>query len=211
MLTQRQKPVVRAIAALAAIWLVAAITFAIVKHSKVTPEKVRDYVASTDFAKLSAADRKAALKKLADLLNHLSMEERQRLRLDRSADQWFEQMTEEEKGEFLEATLPTGFKQMLSAFEEMPEDKRKRAVDQAVKQLKDARDKMIAGGTMPPPGTNSPVLSDELRQKVATIGLKSFYSQSSAQSKAELAPLIEEMQRLMESGALMRGGPRRSD
>ena len=86
-----------------------------------------------------------------------------------------------------------------------------RAVDQAVKQLKDARDKMIAGGTMPPPGTNSPVLSDELRQKVATIGLKSFYSQSSAQSKAELAPLIEEMQRLMESGALMRGGPRRSD
>jgi hypothetical protein len=205
MLSQRQKPVIWALAALAAIWLVAAITFAVVKHAKVTPEKVRDYVEFTDFSKLSAADRKAALHKLADMLNHLSMEERRRLRLDRSADRWFEQMTEEEKGEFLEATLPTGFKQMISAFEEMPEDKRKRAVDQAVRQLKEARDKMVAGGALPPPGTNSPVLSDELRQKVATIGLKSFYSQSSAQSKAELAPLIEEMQRLMESGALMRG------
>jgi hypothetical protein len=209
MLTQRQKPVVLAIAALAAIWLAAGISFAIVKHAKVTPEKVRYYVASVDFSKLSPADRKAAIHKLADMLNRLSMEERRRLRLDRSSEGWFEQMTEEEKGEFLEATLPTGFKQMLGAFEEMPEDKRKRAVDHAVKSLKDARDKMVASGGMPPPGTNSAVLSEELQQKVATIGLKSFYSQSSAQSKAELAPLLEELQRMMESGAMMRGGPGR--
>lgn len=205
MLNQRQRSVLWAVAVLAAIWVVAFVGYTIAKNAKVTPEKVRAYTQSVDFGHLSAADRAKAIKKLADMLNALSLEERQSLQLDRTAYRWFEQMTEEEKGEFLEATMPTGFKQMLAAFEEMPEDKRRHTVDQALKQMKEAREKMATSGQMPPPGTNSIVLSEELQQKVTTIGLKSFYSQSSAQTKAEMAPLLEEMQRMMESGRMLRG------
>ena len=49
-------------------------------------------------------------------------------------------------------------------------------------------------------------IPDEVRQKLITTGLKSFYSESSAQTKAEAAPLLEELQHMMESGVFLRGG-----
>ena len=203
MFSQRLRPMLLAVAALAVIWVVALAGYQIAQHAKITPEKVRAYTAAVDFSRLSAAEREAALQKLAAMLNALTYEERQSLRLDHTAYQWFEQMTDAEKGEFLEATMPTGFKQMIGAFENLPPDKRQRVVAQAVKQMKDAREKMAATGQMPPPGANGVVLSAELQDKVTKIGLQSFYSQSTAQTKAELAPFLEEMQRTMESGRML--------
>jgi uncharacterized membrane protein len=202
MLNPRQRPVLLAVAALAVIWVVALAGYQIAKNAKVTPEKVRAYTESVDFSRLSAAEREAAIQKLAAMLNALTLDERQSLRLERLA--WFEKMTEAEKGEFLDATMPTGFRQMLGAFEELPPDKRQRIVDQAVKQMKDAREKMAATGQMPP-GNNSAGLSPELQDRVTKIGLQSFYSQSSAQTKAQMAPLLEEIQRTMENSRMMRG------
>ena len=174
----------------------------IARNAKMTAEKVTAFVASVDLSKLSGAARAKAIQDLADKINKLSYEERQRMRADRSGERWFEQMTEEEKGQFIEATMPTGFKQMINAFEEMPEDKRRRAIDDALKRLREAR--LQAGGATNA-NTNRPPISPELEAKVRTIGLKTFYSQSSAQTKAELAPVLEELQRAMESGRFQRG------
>jgi len=202
MLSQRQRAVVWAVAALVGIWVVALTGHWIAQRAKMTAEKVTAFVASVDLSKLSAADRAKAIRDLADKINKLSYEERQRMRADRSGERWFEQMTEEEKGQLIEATMPTGFKQMISAFEEMPEDKRKRAIDDALKRLREVRSQ---GGGAASMDTNSPPISPELEAKVRTIGLKAFYSQSSAQTKAELAPVLEELQRAMESGRFQRG------
>jgi len=206
MLSSRWRPVVYALVAVVAVWSLAALGFKIAREAKVTAEKVAAYLQATDLSKLSAADRAKALRKLADQLNALPYDERRRARLDRSTGRWFEQMTEEEKSEFLEATMPTGFKQMLSAFEQLPDDKRKRSIDDALRRLRSARDQMqTEGGSFQPQGTNGPVLSDELQAKIRTIGLKTFYSQSSAQTRAELAPVLEELQRVMESGRPFHG------
>ena len=112
--------------------------------------------------------------------------------------------------------MPTGFKQMLSSFEQLPEEKRRKTIDDAMRRLREARDQPRGGprggtqtGTNAPPaqtGTNAPpVLSDELQARIRTIGLTTLYSQSSAQTKAELAPVLEELQRVMESGRMFRG------
>ncbi len=184
------------------IWAVALGGYFIAKNAKVTAEKVRAYVESVELSRLSAADRAAALRKLADMLNRLTLEERREMRMGRVVGDWFAQMTEEEKAEFIEATMPTGFKQMIAAFEELPEEQRKRTVDRAMRRLREQQPRDALGES---DGTNAPPLSPELEAKVRTIGLKSFYSESSAQTKAELAPLLEEMQRAMESGRPFRG------
>lgn len=196
----RKRAIGVALLAIVGIWVLAVAGYYIAKNAKMTAEKVRAYVESVDLSKLSATERAEALRKLADMLNRLSLEERREMRMGRS--DWFAQMTEEEKAAFIEATMPTGFKQMIAAFEELPEDRRKRTVDQAMKRLREQQQQGAFGESN---GTNAPPLSPELEAKVRTIGLKSFYGESSAQTKAELAPLLEEMQRNMESGRPFRG------
>jgi hypothetical protein len=190
---------------LVAIWAAAFAGYTVFKNLKVTAEKVRTYVDTVDLSKLSGDERARAIQRLADMLNKLSAEERRQMRLGRAAEGWFLQMTEEEKGAFIEATMPTGFKQMISAFEEQPPERRQRAIDNALKRLREASSEMAAQQAVVGGGNNRPPLSPELEEKVRTIGLKTFYSQSSAETKAELAPLLEELQRAMESGRMMRG------
>jgi len=208
MLNQRRRAVVLAITALVGIWAVATAGYFVAKHLKVTAEKVRAYVATVDLSKLSAAERAQALNKLASQFNSLSLEERRQLRLENMGERWFQQITEAEKTGFIDATMPTGIKQMLTGFEELPPDKRQRAVDEAIMRLRQNRGRMGAGVAPGSGGSNAPPLSPQLEEKVREIGLKSFYSQSSAQTKAELAPLLEELQNAMQSGSAFRGGRR---
>jgi hypothetical protein len=207
MLSQRWRPVVISAVAVCAIWLVALAGYRIAKNAKVTAEKVKSYAERVDISKLSGAARAKAIRELEDMLNALSLEERRKARFERSARDWFDQMTEEEKAGFIEATMPTGFKQMLTSFEQLPDEKRRKAIDDSLRRLREARDQMAGGpGFGTQGGTNAPpVLSDELQVKIRTIGLKSFYSQSSARTRAELAPLLEELQHVMESGRPFRG------
>jgi uncharacterized protein (DUF2267 family) len=189
-----------------AIWAVAVAGYLVAKNAKVTPEKVRAYATSVDLSKLTGDARAQAIQKLAEMLNALSLEDRRHARLDRLTDAWFEQMTEDEKASFIEATMPTGFKQMLTAFEQLPEDKRRHSIDDALRRLKEARNQTAQNTGTTNTSTNAPVLSPELQAKIRTIGLQTFYSQSSAETKAELAPVLEELQQVMESGRPFRGG-----
>jgi hypothetical protein len=202
MLSQRWRPVFFCALGLCAIWLVALTGYRIARNAKMTAEKVQAYAESVDISKLSGEARAKALRDLAAKLNALSLEERRKARLERVAWSWFDRMTEDEKSGFIDATMPTGFKQMLASFEQLPEEKRRRSIDESLRRLREARDQFAAGQPGGNPGgTNSPpVLSAELQAKMRTIGLKTFYSQSSAQTKAELAPVLEELQRVMESG-----------
>jgi hypothetical protein len=199
MFNPRQRFLAWSVASLVGIWLAVCAGHWYFESLKMTADKVRAYMESMDFGKLTGAARAKAIKELEDKLNALSYEERQRLRMQHLLNDWFAKMTDDEKAQFIEATMPTGIKQMINAFEQLPQDKRRRAIDDAMKNLRASGNGAQANGTNAPP----PV-SPELEAKIRTIGLKAFYSQSSAETKAEAAPLLEELQHVMESGRLQR-------
>jgi hypothetical protein len=201
----RHKPIAVAVGVLVGVWALAMTGYVIAKNAKVTGEKVRAYLANTDISKLNDKDRAKALKQLADQMNQLPADERRLTRMDREWEKWFKTMNDQEKGDLIEATMPTGVTQMLTAFEQLPPEKRQKAVQDSLKRLREARNDprnagQWQGKDAPPP------LDPELQKRAAAAGLGAFYSQSSAQTKAELAPLLEEIQRSMESGRLMRPG-----
>ena len=204
MVSQRWRPVLYCAFAVIAIWIVALTGFTIAKNSRLTADRVRAYVESVELGKLSVPQRAAAIQKLADKLNALPVQERRRAQFERIPRAWFDQMTDEEKKHFLEATTPSGLTQMLTAFQQLPEDQRKRAIEDTVRRLRDSQLKMRAEGTASLTNALPPV-NGELISRIRTRGLVDFYSESSAQTKADLAPVLEELQRVMESGRPFRG------
>src|SRR3974390_54387 len=129
MSNRRWRPVVMSGLAVLVIWALAITGYVIAKHSRMTAEKVKAYAESINLSQLTGEARANAIKRLADMLNSLSLEERRKARLERLTWNWLDQMTEAEKAAFIEATMPTGFKQMLTSFEQLPDDKRRRAID----------------------------------------------------------------------------------
>jgi hypothetical protein len=178
------------------------VKFGAARRENTTADELARYVNSLNMAQLSPARRSAAFKELEEKVNGLSLEERRKWWGDGQWRNWFDQMTETEKGEYIDATLPTGFKQVLNSFEKLSDDRRRRAIDNAMQQLKKTHHLVTDHepghdenmyGTNPPP-----VLSAELENRARMAGFKTFYTESSAQTKAELAPLLEELQDQLE-------------
>ena len=202
MKNRRFRPLLFAAAALVAVWVVALVIFHFSGQARMTVEKLRQYVDSTDLDKLSAAKRDRAVTDFAGMVNSLSTEERMNWRREEGWKKWFAGMNEAERVKFVEMTLPTGFKQMMDAYSQLPEDQRKKFIDDTVNKLR------LAGAsgvnqTVGDYGKNGPPpLSPELERKVREIGLKELFTDSSPETKAELAPLLEQMESQFRAGRM---------
>jgi len=176
--------------ALGLIWMAATAGFLFARSSKATAQKVEQHIQQIDLSQLNAEQRMASLQKLTDEVNSLPADERRKYRQDGQWKNFFNQLNDAEKSVFIERTLPTGFQHMLTSFEQLPADQRQRMLNETLKHLQE--------------GSGAPVLSPELQKQVVDTGLKSYYANSSAQAKAELAPVFEQMQQMMDKGTLFR-------
>ena len=195
-------------ALLLAIWAASWIAYCQARNAIVTADKVRLCLQSVHLGNLTPAERARALRDLAVQVNALSREERRKTWLLADWTAWQTQMSEREKAAFMNSTVPAGLDQMLTAFDKLSPVQRQRTIDESVRRLQEARspaapERALAG--LPPVLSDElAVISPELRQNLVSLGLETYYRQTSAQSKADLAPLLEEMQRTMETGWLFK-------
>jgi hypothetical protein len=168
---------------LAAVWLIAAIVIHFARASQPTAASVTAYEHSLDLDALQGDARARAIKRMEDMINQISFDERQQLNHDRVTRDFFDKLTADEQDAYLDATLPTGFAQLMDSFNKMDPVKRKQIVHDALARMKDQQ------GQGPPP---------EMEQHVINEGLKSYYKDANADVKLDLAPLVEQMQRNLE-------------
>ena len=199
MANSRQRPLLLATVAIVLVWLLAWMGYTLAKKSKMTAQRVYAYQNSLDWEHMSPEERRKALQALVDKLNALSPDERNRWYLDRD---WFRRLTDEEKSWFIEAFMPWEMKRALAIFEQQPKEKQQKDIDEAMRDLREH----AANPRRPNNDTNGPLVGPELDKKIRTMGLNALYSQGSAQTKAELAPLLLEVQRQMEHGLLDANG-----
>jgi len=172
----------------AAVWLVAAVVIHIAHTRQPTAESVGAYAHSVDLDTLQGDARARAIAKMEELFNRVSFEDRQQLDRERVGRDFLHKLTPSEQDAYLDATLPTGFQQLMESFNKMDPVKRKQLVADALARMKEHE------GEGPPPGDQD----SHLAQHVVDQGLKSFYRDANADVKLDLAPLVEQMQRNLE-------------
>ncbi|MFZ4766126.1 MAG: hypothetical protein ACOYMN_14340 [Roseimicrobium sp.] len=190
------KPLLLALLALAAIWGgVAAVLQLTEKHTS-TPEKVQNLMAAAPWLENENAPESARTQHLEEVIAHvnrLDFDQRRQMReSDREIGQaFFQSLTKAERARFVEATVEQHFKSVMKAFNQMSREERQRIIAQARRnmQQRGAED-----------GENMRKLEDEderVFEKVVEKGLGAYYEDASAETKMDLAPLMEEMQQRM--------------
>ena len=180
-------PWLKLVAALLVIWAVVGGVMYFARGAKPTPEAVQQYLATHPLENAGPHERGRVIEKLAAQLNQLPYEQRREVRMSRKLDGFFKTLTPDEQTRFLDLTLPTGFKQMMEALNKMPPAKRKKFVAKALEEMKREEGEERSEEEQLQLDTNGAKIIDQ--------GFRSFYSEASAETKMDVAPLIEQMQK----------------
>jgi hypothetical protein len=157
-----------------------------------TPETVVAYMEGHPLEDETDPDkRRKIIGTLADKLNSLDHVQINQFQADPDRDQrrdFFKGMSPEEQHFFMEKRIGKAFNQMMNAFNDMERDERKQLVERTLKRMREEEGERE--------GLRRLEQSDpEATEKIVNEGLRAYYQDASAETKLDLAPLMEQMQR----------------
>ncbi len=191
---------IKAIGVLVLVWATVWGIRTYAESRKITAERVDRYVQDARFAdwsggKPSGADGEAAkrdkdLREIAGMVNRLDFEEREKNRDDRKGEQFFRKLSADEKGLFINLTIAESMGHFMEALDAMKPEQRKKFVEQGLKEVREGKTKENMERT--------DALAEDLLDKISQEGMKAYFEKSSADTKLDLAPLMEAMNETMQ-------------
>jgi DNA-directed RNA polymerase specialized sigma24 family protein len=196
----RQGTVFRALGTLVLVWLVIWGVRVYANSRKVTAEKINLRIERARFADWSetaasdnaneSARREQEIREIADLINKLDFQEREKNRDQRVGEDFFRKLNAREKTLFIDLTIAESMNRFMEALDTMPPDQRRKFVEQGLKQITDGKTQADI--------TRAEELSPELLEKISQEGIRAYFQKSSVETKLDLAPLMESINETMQ-------------
>lgn len=177
---------------------------------KITAERLDREVAAAHFsdwsAQASPPDRAEAerrekeLRNIATLVNRLDFQEREKNRDTRAGEKFFRKLAPGEKSLFIELTIVESMSRFMESLDAMKPEQRKKFVEQGMKEIQSGRTQEEMART--------DELGSDLLEKISQQGMRAYFDKSSADTKLDLAPLMEAMNETMQGLRGNEFGPR---
>ena len=133
--------------------------------------------------------RHPQLLEVADHFNRLDFNERQRARERRIGEDFFRSLAPGEREYFVELTLAKSMQSFIRAIDGMSPDDRRRFVEDGLREIERGRtaDEM----------QEIRELSDQMLARITEEGMRAYFQEAGAETKLDLAPLMEVMDGVM--------------
>ena len=198
----RRSVILKAIIALALVWGIVWGVRAWAGSRKITAERVEKEIKATDLEDWSSnkgrsddpAEREKEIRQIAEMINRLDFREREKNRENRSGEEFYKKLSPEERTLFVDLTVMESMNRFMAALDELKPAERKRFVMQALREIDDGR----TAEEM----TRVRALGDNLLDRISEEGMRAYFTKASADTKLDLAPLLEAMNEVMQG---MRG------
>ena len=206
----RRDVILKAALVLLVVWAAVWAIRAYAETRKITAERLDREVAAARFADWSdlasppdraeAARREAELRNVAGLVNRLDFQEREKNRENRAGEKFFSKLAPDEKSLFIELTIVESMSRFMESLDAMKPEQRKKFVEQGMKEIQSGRTQEEMART--------DELGADLLEKISQQGMRAYFDKSSADTKLDLAPLMEAMNETMQGLRGNEFGPR---
>ena len=176
----------------------------LVGTQRVTAEKLADVIDEGGFddwselevlpANAESKGRHNSILQIADMVNGLDFAEREKARENRTGESFFRKLAQPEKEMFINLTIEKSMETFMKALDALDPEQRRKFVEDGLREIEEGRTEEEMKRTRE--------MSEELLRRITDEGMKSYFENASADTKIDLAPLMEAMDDVMKG---MRG------